>query len=50
MVHRNSMQTYLNIRNFLKGEDEEVWLSIGNEAFQEFEDYRIATIEDMSVW
>jgi mycothiol synthase len=40
----------LKIREFLKGEDEEVWLRIRNEAFKEYDDIRPATMEDMEIW
>lgn len=43
------MATALKVRNFVKGEDEEAWLSVGNEAYKEFEDYRLATMEDMKI-
>jgi len=43
------MATGLKIRNFVKGEDEEVWLRIGNEAFKEYDDFRPATMEDMEI-
>ncbi len=40
----------LKIRKFVKGEDEEVWLRIRNEAFKEYESFRPATMEDMEIW
>jgi mycothiol synthase len=40
----------LKIREFVKGEDEEVWLGIRNEAFKEYDDFRPSTIEDMKIW
>lgn len=40
----------LKIREFVKGEDEEVWLGIRNEAFKEYDDFRPATMEDMEIW
>jgi len=40
----------LRIREFVKGEDEEVWLSIRNEAFKEYDDFRPSTMEDMQIW
>jgi len=40
----------LKIREFVKGEDEEVWLSIRNEAFKEYDDFRPSTMEDMEIW
>ena len=44
------MTTGLKIRNFVKGEDEEVWIRIGNEAFKEYDDFRPNTMEDMEIW
>lgn len=40
----------LKIREFVKGEDEEVWLKLRNEAFKEYDDFRLATMEDMEIW
>jgi len=40
----------LRIREFVKGEDEEVWLTIRNEAFKEYDDFRPGTMEDMEIW
>jgi len=40
----------MKIREFVKGEDEEVWLKIRNEAFKEYDDFRPATMEDMEIW
>ena len=40
----------LKIREFVKGKDEEIWLTIRNEAFKEYEDFRPATMEDMTIW
>lgn len=40
----------LKIREFVKGEDEEVWLEIRNEAFKEYDDFRPGTMEDMEIW
>ena len=40
----------LKIREFVKGEDEEVWLSIRNEAFKKYDDFRPSTMEDMEIW
>jgi mycothiol synthase len=40
----------LKIRDFVKGEDEEVWLTLRNEAFKEYDDFRPSTIEDMEIW
>ena len=40
----------LKIREFVKGEDEKVWLSIRNEAFKEYDDFRPSTMEDMEIW
>jgi len=42
--------TMLKIREFVKGEDEEVWLKLRNEAFKEYDDFRLATMEDMEIW
>lgn len=33
----------------MKGEDEEAWLKVGNEAWKEFEGYTLATMEDMEM-
>jgi len=44
------MTNGLKIRNFVKGEDEEIWITIKNEAFKEYDDFRPATIEDMEIW
>ncbi len=40
----------LRARAFVKGEDEEVWLTIRNEAFKEYDDFRPDTMEDMEIW
>lgn len=40
----------LRIREFVKGEDEEIWLTIRNEAFKEYDDFRPGTMEDMEIW
>lgn len=40
----------LYIRNFVKGQDEEVWIKIVNEAFKEREDFRPLTKDDMVRW
>lgn len=40
----------LKIREFVKGEDEEVWLKIRNESFKEYDDFRPSTMEDMEIW
>ena len=37
----------LTLRGFVQGEDEEVWLKMGNAAYKEFDDFRPSTIEDM---
>jgi len=37
----------LTIRGFVQGEDEEVWLRIGNVAYKEYDDFRPSTMEDM---
>lgn len=39
----------LKIREFVKGRDEEVWLKTRNEAFKEYDDFRPATMEDMTI-
>jgi len=44
------MITGLKIRNFVKGEDEEVWITIENEAFKEYDDFRPVTTDDMKIW
>ena len=40
----------MNIRKFVKGKDEQVWIRIGNEAFKEHDDFRPDTMEDMEIW
>jgi mycothiol synthase len=40
----------LRIREFVKGEDEEIWLRVRNEAFREYDDFRPSTMEDMEIW
>jgi len=40
----------LKIREFVQGDDEEVWLRIGNESFKEYDDFRPSTMEDMEIW
>ena len=40
----------LNIRKFVKEKDEKIWLTIGNEAFKEYDDFRPDTMEDMEIW
>ena len=40
----------VKIREFVDGEDEEVWLRIRNEAFKEYDDFRPSTMEDMEIW
>ena len=40
----------LNIRRFVDGEDEEVWISIQNEAYKEYDDFRPDTVEDLEIW
>ena len=40
----------LKIRSFVEGEDEEVWTSIQNEAYKEYDDFRPDTMEDMKIW
>lgn len=41
----------LKIRNFIKGEDEKVWLRVWNEAFEDYEgdDFRPLTMKDMEI-
>lgn len=36
----------LTIRGFVQGEDEEVWLKMGNAANKEYDDFRPGTVED----
>jgi len=40
----------LRIRKFVEGEDEEVWIRIQNESYNEYEDFRPDTLEDMEIW
>lgn len=40
----------LKIRNFVQGQDEEVWLRIANEAFKEYDDFRPDTMEDIEIY
>lgn len=40
----------LKIREFVMGEDEEVWLSVRNASFSEYDDFRPGTMEDMEIW
>ena len=40
----------LRIRKLVKGEDEETWLRVRNEAFREYDDFRPSTVEDMEIW
>ena len=37
----------LNIRRFVQDRDEDVWASLWNKAFREFEDFRSISVEDM---
>jgi len=37
----------LKIRKFIQGQDEDVWVSVWNIAFKEFDDFRSITVEDM---
>ena len=41
----------LKIRNFIKGEDEKVWLRVWNEAFEDYEgdDFRPLTMKDVEI-
>jgi hypothetical protein len=39
----------LTIRRFVEGEDEELWIRILNEAYEEYEDFRPETMEDMEL-
>jgi len=39
----------LNVRRFVEGEDEEAWLRVQNEAYEEYEDARPDTMEDMEL-
>ena len=38
-----------NVRRFIEGKDEEVWLRVQNEVYREYEDFRPDTIEDMEI-
>jgi mycothiol synthase len=40
----------MEIRRFVEGEDEEVWINIQNEAYKEYDDFRPDTIQDMEIW
>ncbi len=47
---KQSVRTHmLTIREFVKGRDEEVWIEIRNESFKDYEDFRPATMEDMTI-
>jgi len=37
----------LNIRSFVQGTDEAVWVSVWNRAFKEFDDFRSLSVDDM---
>ncbi|MGC9346083.1 MAG: GNAT family N-acetyltransferase [Candidatus Bathyarchaeales archaeon] len=37
----------LNIRRFMKGVDEPVWVEVLNSAYKEYEDWRAITVEEM---
>jgi len=37
----------LKVRKFVQGQDEGVWVSVFNEAFREFDDFRSITVEDV---
>jgi mycothiol synthase len=39
----------LKVRRFVVGEDEATWLHVQNEAYQEYEDVRLDTIEEMEL-
>jgi ribosomal protein S18 acetylase RimI-like enzyme len=39
----------LNIRRFVQGRDEGVWVSVWNRAFQEYEEFRTLTADEMSI-
>jgi len=39
----------LNVRRFVQGRDEGVWVSVWNEAFKEFDDFRTFSVEDMRI-
>lgn len=39
----------LNIRRFVQGTDEDVWVSVWNRAFVEFDEFRSMSVEDMRV-
>ncbi len=40
----------LNIRQFVKGKDEKVWITIVNDAFKDYEDHRPFTLEFLETW
>jgi len=37
----------LNIRGFVQGRDEDIWVSVWNKVFREFDDFRSISVEDM---
>ena len=39
----------LQIRGFVIGKDEKVWIETRNEAFKEYDDFRPTTMEDMMI-
>jgi len=39
----------LNIRRFVQGKDEDVWVTLRNKAFKEFDDFRRISVEDWLV-
>jgi len=43
----SSEKTMLNIRRFVKGSDEPVWVKVLNAAYKEYEDWRAITVEEM---
>ena len=42
--------TMLEIREFVQGDDEAIWLRLGNVAFKEYDDFRPSTMEDIAIW
>jgi mycothiol synthase len=40
----------LKIRAFVQGEDEAIWLTMRNESFTEYDDFRPGTMEDIKIW
>lgn len=39
----------LNIRSFVQDRDEDVWVSVWNKVFREFDDFRTLSVEDMLI-